>query len=329
MSEEIKLSSKLVEALTNQPNIIVGTGRGLKPDGTVFVSDGNKTGVEAIVSDGATTGEIIAFKVGDVWYAKGNINQVEYQNIKLRRASPNEKKFYSIIKNIVGGSYSEKEYVPIVTLRKQLSLKFTRKQNLKDEYLRLFSRFKLPSLPRFKPNTESWKIEDKQPENPKFYSSLIAQEDLSKYTRNNKFPEKNCLAYLLSCKPRTIHKFVSRKNTVQNLSFLFDNPVKDYKRISCQIIEKELKVVVGDCKNSVIWRLIEVGSHNASSDGSNGVLYASGYVTEEGILDLSEAYISNDIFNPVTKKFASTYDYPGYMQVQIGCSQVGGGLFFK
>lgn len=99
------------------------------------------------------------------------------------------------------------------------------------------------------------------------------------------------------CTPGTIYKFISLKGTTQYLPFKFPS-------LAAKPTEAQLKRI------KTRWRLIEVGASGLSS-----VVYGTGYVKGRAFIVLS----SRELFNVSNSSFSSTYDYPGYMQLQIGC----------
>lgn len=100
------------------------------------------------------------------------------------------------------------------------------------------------------------------------------------------------------CSPRTIYKFISLKGTVQYLPFKFVIPPQ--KPTESQLKRKKTR-----------WRLVEVGA-----GGSGSVEYEQGYVDKQKFVALSSG---GNLFDAANSSFASRYDYPGYMQLQIGC----------
>lgn len=66
---EQQIARLLVEALAGRGDIIVGQGSGVRPDGTVFVTDGRRS-VKAIAVSGTGTGAIAAVRAANgKWYA--------------------------------------------------------------------------------------------------------------------------------------------------------------------------------------------------------------------------------------------------------------------
>jgi hypothetical protein len=145
-----------------------------------------------------------------------------------------------------------------------------------------------------------------------FYLSFQAQKDFV-FKEPNKQPKfsNSAGAYICNCKPKTIYKFISLRGTSQNLSFLFDQPRPEYRRSKCSDFS-DYRIIKGNCDRAIEWRLTEVGV-----GGTSAVTYAIGKISEMGFLIIELDF--PPIFSRASKIFASTYDYPGYMQMQIGC----------
>ena len=144
-------------------------------------------------------------------------------------------------------------------------------------------------------------------------------------------PKGKAKSYLCNCQPKIIYKFISRKGFKNDLSAFFRNPQTHLARTKCEDLQdlldpklndKEKKAELEKCKTSIQWRLIEVGA----SGVGGGIIYAEGLVAEDGKLLLpysvnptTSATLKTE---PSTKSaiFLSTYDYYGYMQIQLGCS---------
>ena len=100
------------------------------------------------------------------------------------------------------------------------------------------------------------------------------------------------------CVPGTIYKFISLRGTTQHLPFKFLS-------LDAKPTEAQLKRI------KQRWRLVEVGA-----SGTSSVIYGTGYVKGSAFAVLSNTAL---LFNASNSSFTSAYDYPGYMQLQIGC----------
>jgi len=261
-------------------------------------------------------------------------NSADWMPVYARTEETEEKKplpYLDLIKEVVGGSDEPKKFEIFLTRGNSPKESFFATKEIKEKREQLintaFTRV------NFKFSTGLYTVEEEEQHG--YYLSYLVAQALKDST-----PKGKAKCYLCNCKPRVIHKFLSRRDIFNDITQYFAEPQPGLVRTKCEELQKLLdpsltkeqkKEELENCKSTIAWRLVEVGG--TAEDGNGGVNYGQGLVAEEGWL-LRPPYTFNReqslISLPNSVMFNSNYSYYGYMQLQIGCfSKVSKALQWK
>lgn len=87
MKSPQQLSQEIIDIIKATGNYFVGNTSGMNNDGTVNVYHPKGYSVSAIAANPISSGEVIVFKVNDIWYAFGEQRTVVKQDILIQRKS--------------------------------------------------------------------------------------------------------------------------------------------------------------------------------------------------------------------------------------------------